>query len=115
ELAAGLEHGIGRDLNLTADGVEHDVTDAADLGEILGVVVDHAIGAEATNIGVVAGARRRDHARAEVLGELYGKSGNPAGATVNEDGLTCLEMRRVFNRPQRGEARKAESGCIGMA
>ena len=83
QFAAGLEHRVAAGADTAADGVEHHVADRTDVGEILLVVVDHAVGAEAAHIGVIAGARGGDHRGAEMLGELHGKSGDAAGAALD--------------------------------
>src|SRR6266853_740773 len=66
----GLEHGVGPELDLATDRVEHHVTVGNSLGEILNIVVDHPVRAETADVVVVARAGRRDHRGANMLGEL---------------------------------------------
>ena len=69
-----------------------------DLGEILRVVVDDLVGAEAAHVVEVGRAGGRDDARADMLGELDGEARNAAGAALDEDGLAALELERVLDR-----------------
>src|SRR5271165_2949306 len=81
--AARLQHVVGANLHLAADGVEHDIDIPGDLGEILRVVVDRAVGAEAFDIVVVAGTRRRQHSGAEIFRQLDREPGNATGAALD--------------------------------
>src|SRR5437773_1679473 len=78
-----LQHGVGTDLDLAADRVEHYVTVSHGLGKILGVVVDHPVRAEAAYIVVVASAGRRDHRGAEMPGELDREAGHATRAALD--------------------------------
>jgi len=49
-----------------------------------------------------------------MLGELHGKAGDAASAALNQDGLAGFEMRRIFDRRQRGQADKAERRGFGV-
>ena len=46
----------------------------------------------------------RDDARADVLGELDGVARDAAGAALDQDRLAALELERVLDRVQRGQA-----------
>src|ERR1700733_4809282 len=98
-----LEHIVGARLDLAADSVEHNIADTAERGEILLRVVDHPVGPELFDVIVVAGTRRRDHPRADMLGELDREPGDPAGAALDQHGLASHELRDVFERPDRGQ------------
>ena len=50
-----------------------------------------------------------------MLGELHGKSGDAAGATLDQNGLARFEVRRIFDGRERGEADEPERGSFGMA
>src|ERR1019366_93200 len=114
QFPAGLKHRVAAGADITADGVEHHVADRTDGGEILAVVVDHTVGTEAADIGVITGAGGRDHGGAEMLGKLHGKSGDAAGATLDQNGLTRFELRGIFNCRERGEADEPERRRLGM-
>src|SRR5215831_14800883 len=110
-----LEHSVGPELDLATDRVEHHVTVGNGLGEILSVVVDHPVRAETAYVVVVARAGRRDHRGTDVLGELDAEAGHATRAALDQNGFAGLELRRIFEGPQRGEAGQRHSGCLGMA
>ena len=64
---------------------------------------------------MIAGAGGRDHGSAQMLGELHGKSGDAAGAALDQNGLAGFEMRGVFDGGERGEADEPERRGFGMA
>src|SRR5262245_52191406 len=110
-----LEHGVGPELDLAADRVEHHVTIGNSRGEIDRVVVDHAVRAETAYVVVVASARRRDYRGAHMLGELDGEAGHTTRAALDQNGFAGFELRRILEGPQCGEAGQRHGGCFGMA
>ncbi len=112
---ARLQHVVGAHLHFAANGVEHDVAIARRLGEILRVVVDRPIGAEALDVIVVAGAGGGDHGGAQMLGQLDPKSGHTSGAALDQDSLAGFELGRVLDCPQRGQAGQPHRRRLGMA
>ena len=89
---------------LLAQAVHDDVVVAQDLFEIVLLVVDDDIRAEALHQIDVRGARRRRHGRADVLGELDCKCSHAAGAGVDEDFLSLLQVRSFDQRLPGGQA-----------
>ena len=112
---------------VAADGVEDDV-DALSPGQpgdrlhiVFGGEVDRLVGAERAHEVVVAGARRRDHPRADRLGDLDRDRADAARAAVDEDRLADLQLRALDERlPDRAaderQARRLEVGEVpGLA
>src|SRR5436190_15540925 len=93
---AGLQYLVGAHLHLAADRVEHNVAIGYGSGEILRVVIDDPVGAELADVIVIAGAGSRDDGRADVLGELDREAGDPAGATLDQDGFAALQAGGVL-------------------
>ena len=88
--AAWFEHREGPLRNVAPDRVENSVAIGDSLGEILGVVVDDFIGAEAFHICMVRRTRGRDHTSSDMLGKLDGKTGDAARSTLDQDRLAAL-------------------------
>src|SRR5215471_10635392 len=114
QLAARLQYVIRANLDIPADRVEHDIAVGYYLGEILFIVIDHPVGAQLADIIVVARAGRRDHRRAEMLGQLDRKAGNAARAALDQDGFAQFKFGRVLERPQRGDAGQRHGGRLGV-
>src|SRR5580704_11011269 len=112
--AARLEHGVGLLRHVAADRIEHGVAARHRAGEILRVVVDHLIGAEAAHIVDIRSAAGGDHASAEIFGELDGETGNTAGAALDQDGLAALKFQRVLDRIDRGQPGQRQRRGIDM-
>src|SRR6185503_2505365 len=83
-------------------------------GKVLRVVVDYLIGAEAAHIIDIGGAGSRDHARAQMLGELDREACNPAGTALNEDGLAALKLERRLDGDDGGKAGESYRGRLDM-
>src|SRR6266513_701479 len=113
--AAGFQDLVGAHLHLAADRVEYDIAARDGFGEILLLIVDDPLGAERANIIVIASAGGRDDGRTDMLGELDRKTGNAAGAALDQDCLAALHARGVFQGPDRGEAGQGHRGGFGMA
>jgi hypothetical protein len=92
--AAGPEHREGFLHRLAADHIEDGITIADHADEILRVVVDDLVGAEAAHIVEIPRAGGDDDAGADVLGELNGETRDPAGAAANENRLAALKLQR---------------------
>ena len=101
---AWLEHGERTLRDVPADGVENRVAIPHGLSEIDHVVVNDFIGSEAAHIIMIRRARGRDHAGADMLGELNGEARDSARPALNEDRLARLELLRVIDGAQRGKA-----------
>src|SRR4029077_2866515 len=86
----------------------------ADLREVLGIVVDDLIGAEAAHVVTVRCARRGDYASTNLLGELNGEAGDAARPTLDEDRFSAVQLQRLLDGAQRGEARKCQSCGVDM-
>src|SRR5262252_1738742 len=100
--------------DVASDGVEDSVAIADSLREIASFVVDDFIGTQASHIVMVCRTRSRDHMRANVLGQLDGKTGNPASPALDQDRLTALQFQGVLKRAHGSEAGKRQSGCVDM-
>src|SRR3954453_8650329 len=100
--------------DITADRVEHRVDVLHDSGEVLLFVIDHQIGAEALDVGMVVRAGRRDDAGTDMLSKLNGVAGDAAGAALYEDDLPALELDRVFDRDKSCQARECERGGLDV-
>ena len=64
---------------------------------------------------MILGARRGDHCRADVLGELDGESSHAAGTALDQDRLTRLELCGMFERPERGQANQPHRCRLDVA
>ena len=95
---ARLEHREGFLRHLAADGIEDGVAIGHDLREIAGIVVDDLVGAEAAHIVAVRRARGRDHAGADMLGQLDGEAGDAARPALDQDGFSGLELQGFLDR-----------------
>src|SRR5438874_4531580 len=115
EPATGLQDLVGTNLHLAADRVEYDIAARDGFGEILLLIVDDPLGAERANIIVIASAGGRGDGRTDMLGELDRKTGNTAGAALDQDCLAALHARGVFQSPDRGQAGQGHRGGLGMA
>src|SRR5215831_11579966 len=87
---AWLEHGERPVRDTATDRIEDRIAVGHHLCEIANVIVDDLIGAETAHVGVVDRARSCDHAGADMLGELNGKTGNPTGSALDQDRLPAL-------------------------
>src|SRR3984957_6278850 len=112
--AARLEHRKGLHRHVAADRLEHGVDVLHELGEILRLVVDHLVGAEAAHVVEVRAAGGGDDARADVLGELDREARDAAGAALDQDGLAALQRERVLDREEGGEAGERERRGVDM-
>src|SRR5207237_9677286 len=61
------------------------------------------------------GAGGRGDRRTDMLGELDRKTGNTAGAALDQDRLAALQARGIFQSPNRGQAGQGHCGGLGMA
>ena len=77
---AWLEHGERPLRDIATDRIEDRIAVGHHLCEIANVVVDDLIGAEAAHIVEIGGAGGGDYARADMLGEMNDKTGNPTGS-----------------------------------
>src|SRR5262245_33114661 len=64
---------------------------------------------------MIAGAGRCDNGGAEMLAKLYSKSRDAAGTSLDQYSLASLEVRRIFNCGERGEAGERHGSCLSMA
>ena len=101
--------------DVAAHRIEHRVAVRNQLGEVLRAVVDHLVRAERAHVVVVRRARRRDHARAEVLGERDGEARHPARAALDQDRLARLQLERFLERDQRRQARERDRRRLRVA
>ncbi len=99
----GLQNGKRALRHVAADGVEHRVAARNHLREILGVVVDGLVGAEALHVVVVRLARRRDDARADVLCDLYREARDAARPALDQYRFAGFQLQRVLDGHQRGK------------
>src|SRR5262245_27007416 len=109
-----LEYGIGTELDIAANRVEHHVAVGNGLGKILDVVIDHSVGTETAYVVVVTRAGRGDDRGANMLGELDPKAGHAARAALDQNGFAGLELRRILEGPQGSEAGQRHGGCLSM-
>ena len=100
--------------HIAADRIEHGVAAGHHAGEILRVVVDDLVGAEAAHIVDVRCAAGGDDAGADIFGELNGETGNAAGAALDQDRLAALQFQRVFDRIDRGQSGKRQRRGVDM-
>src|SRR5262249_38767613 len=70
--------------DIASDGVEDSVAIGDSLREIAGFVIDDLIGTEPPYIVIVCRTCSRDHMRADVLGQLDGKTGNSASPALDQ-------------------------------
>src|SRR5215469_277964 len=82
--------------------------------EIFALIIDDPIGTEPSDIVAIEGARRGNHAGAEVLGQLDGKASDAAGAAMDKNSLARAQPRRVLDGPERGEAGKRHGRRLDM-
>src|SRR5215813_5067218 len=115
QASSWLEYGIGTELDIAANRVEHHVAVGNGLGKILDVVIDHSVGTETAYVVVVTRAGRGDDRGANMLGELDPEAGHATGATLDQNGFAGLELRRILEGPQGGEAGQRHGGRLGMA
>ena len=87
-----LQHAQGFFKRLGVLAVQDQIVARQNLLEILRLVVDDHIRAEALDQLDIFRARRRRNCRAEMLGELDGKSPHTTGAGLDEDLLTGLQL-----------------------
>src|SRR5260221_9994545 len=111
---ARFQDRIAPTTDIAADCVEDHVAVGNRSGKILNFVVDYPVGAEAARIGVIAGAGRRDHRGAKMLGKLNAKAGYAAGAPLDQDRLARFKSRRVLDGPERRETGERHRGYLGM-
>ena len=95
-----------------AQGVDHDVVVVHDACEIAGAVVDDEIGAEPRDPFNVCGARCRGHAGTEMLGQLYRDGSQAAGAGMDENLLTRLQIGPFDEGLPRGQSDEGEGGRL---
>ena len=62
----------------------------------------------------VSTGRSGDHAGADMLGELNGKAGNPAGSALDQDRLPALELQCVLDCAQGGKTGQGHGRCLYM-
>src|SRR5262249_39629140 len=101
---AGPQHRERTIHHVAADSVEHRIATGHQLGEVVRLIIDHLIGPELAHVFVVGGTRRRDNARADVLRDLDREAGHAPGTALDQYGLAGLELQRVLDRDERGEA-----------
>src|SRR4029453_24451 len=109
-----LEHGIGTDLDIAANRVEHHVAVGNGLGKILDVVIDHSVGTQTAYVVVVTRAGRGDNRGANMLAELDPEASHATRTTLDQNGFAGLELRRILEGPQGGETGQRHGGCLGM-
>ena len=94
----------------SAQGVEHDVVVIHDGVEIAGAVVDDDVRTESRHPVDVRGARCRGHAGTEMLGQLNRDGSQAAGAGMDENLLTRLQIGSFDKGLPRGQSDEGE-GC----
>src|SRR6266849_60064 len=112
---ARLQHRVAPGPDIAANCVEYHIAIGNRGSKVLDLVVDHPIGAETTHIGMIAGAGRSEHRDAMMFGKLNTESGNAAGASLDQDGLFRLKLRRVLDGPERRETGERHRGCLCVA
>ena len=70
--------------------IEHRVTIGDNFGEIHRIVIDDLIGTETADMIMVTGTGRCDDIRPYMLGKLYGKTRNTAGAALDQNFFSGL-------------------------
>lgn len=96
--------------HLAADRLEDRVDVLHHAGEVVLVVVDDLIGAEALDVSVVDRARGGDDTGTNMLGELDGKSGDATGAALNENGFAVVQLDRILDCNERRPSLAASHG-----
>ena len=94
-------------------GVEDHIAGWNGLREILACVIDDFIGAETTDIVVVAGAGGGIDRRAKMFCVLHRKAANTPGAGMNKDCFTRGKRNRI-QRNNRRRPDKRQSGGVDM-
>ena len=98
EPATGLEDAQRLVQRLLIESVQDDVTVPKRLFEVVLLVVDDDIRAQALHQVDVRAARGRRDPRAHVLGELDGDRSNASRARVDQDTFPAFELRLLYER-----------------
>src|SRR5262249_166750 len=84
------------------------------LREIKSVVIDNVIRPERSHIRMICRTRGRDHAGADMLGKLDGKTGDAPRPALDQDCLVASEFQRILDCAQGREAGEGECSSIVM-
>src|SRR6516164_121360 len=112
--AAWFQYNKGPLRNISADRIEHRVAVSDDLREIHRIVIDDLVGTNFAQIIMVRRACGRDHVRAQMFRQLYGKARHTACASLDQDRLASLKFQCVFDGANRRQSGKRQRGGIDM-
>jgi len=102
----------------SAHCIQHNINVTNDRSEVLVFIVNNFVRPEFVDHLSIGLRSSRDHAGANVFCELHGEAAHSTGATVDEHGLTALEMSGFKKRLPRsacssGQARSLVERKIG--
>jgi hypothetical protein len=90
--AASLQHPEGTGLHLAANKIDHRIDASGFVFEASGPVVDHLVGTEAQDVGLVLRARCGDHAAPRAACELHRIAADIARRAMDQHRLTAREV-----------------------
>ena len=112
--AAGAHHRERSGGGVPTLGVEDEVHRVSGEArhEVVGAVVDHLVGAQPAHELRIPGSSCRDHARAEVLGELDGHRPDAAGSAMDQHPLPRLQVPDLDERLPCGQCNHRQRRCL---